>query len=73
MVPQKVYGLHDVVEMKKPHACQTNRWEIIRMGMDIRLKCQHCGHLVLMARRDFNKKMKKVLVKNAPVHQETDV
>lgn len=65
---QKVFGLHDIVEMKKPHACQTNRWEIIRMGMDIRLKCEHCGHLVLMPRRDFTKKMKKVLVKNAPVH-----
>ena len=37
------YQLHDHVEMKKPHACQTNSWEIIRMGMDIRIKCDHCG------------------------------
>ena len=36
------YQLHDHVEMKKPHACQTNSWEIIRMGMDIRIKCDHC-------------------------------
>ncbi|MCH3677649.1 DUF951 domain-containing protein, partial [Enterococcus faecium] len=27
-----MYDLHDIVEMKKPHACQTNRWEVIRMG-----------------------------------------
>ncbi|NEW62544.1 DUF951 family protein [Granulicatella sp. zg-ZJ] len=70
-VQQKVYGLHDIVEMKKPHACQTNRWEIIRMGMDIRIKCEHCGHLVLMPRNDFNKKIKKVLVKVAPIHTQT--
>ncbi|WP_264372331.1 DUF951 domain-containing protein [Jeotgalibaca porci] len=49
--------------MKKAHACQSNAWEIIRMGMDIRIKCQKCGQLVLMPRREFEKKMKKVLVK----------
>ncbi|MGP6140367.1 MULTISPECIES: DUF951 domain-containing protein [unclassified Jeotgalibaca] len=63
MVNQKEYDLHDIVEMKKAHACQSNSWEIIRMGMDIRIKCQKCGQLVLMPRREFEKKMKKVLVK----------
>lgn len=59
---RKQYDKQDVVEMRKPHACQTNRWEIIRMGMDIRIKCEHCGHIVTMTRRDFDKKLKKVLV-----------
>lgn len=63
---QKKYDKYDIVEMRKPHACQTNRWQIIRMGMDIRIKCQNCNHIVTMTRRDFNKKMKKVLVH----HQE---
>lgn len=57
----KVYHKLDSVEMKKPHACQTNRWQIIRMGMDIRIKCEHCGHVVTMTRREFNKKLKKVV------------
>lgn len=59
----KEYDLHDVVEMKKPHPCKSNSWEIIRMGMDIRIKCQKCGQMVLMPRREFEKKMKKVLIK----------
>ncbi|UJF15846.1 DUF951 domain-containing protein [Jeotgalibaca sp. MA1X17-3] len=59
----KEYELHDVVEMKKPHPCKSNSWEIIRMGMDIRIKCQKCGQMVLMPRREFEKKMKKVLIK----------
>lgn len=63
---QKDYELHDIVEMKKPHPCQSNSWEIIRMGMDIRIKCQKCGQMVMMPRRDFEKKMKKVLVKATP-------
>lgn len=57
----KTYDLHDHVEMKKPHPCGTNEWEIIRMGADIRIKCCGCGHLVLLPRRQFNQKMKRVL------------
>jgi len=55
-----MYDLNDVVEMKKPHPCGENRWQIIRMGMDIRIKCTKCGHMVMMPRRDFERKMKKV-------------
>ncbi len=58
------YGLHDVVEMKKQHPCGENQWEIIRMGADIRIKCLGCGQLVMMPRREFNRKMKKVLKSN---------
>lgn len=57
---EKEYELHDHVEMKKPHPCGTNRWEIIRMGADIRIKCDKCGQMVMMPRREFNRKMKKV-------------
>ncbi|GAB3053930.1 DUF951 domain-containing protein [Virgibacillus ainsalahensis] len=58
---EKQFGLNDVVQMKKPHPCGENRWKIIRMGMDIRIKCQGCGHSVMIPRREFTKKMKKVL------------
>jgi hypothetical protein len=57
----KSFQLYDVVEMKKPHPCGVNRWKIIRMGMDIRIKCQGCDHSIMLPRRDFSKKMKKVL------------
>jgi len=64
LMVEKSYELHDMVEMKKQHPCGTNRWEIIRMGADIRIKCTGCGQLVLMPRREFERKMKKVLEKN---------
>jgi len=54
--------LGDIVEMKKPHPCGTNAWKIIRMGMDIRMKCTGCQHSVLLPRSRFERKMKKVLV-----------
>lgn len=61
MMTDKNYELHDKVEMKKPHPCGTNAWEIIRMGADIKLKCSGCNHLVMMPRREFERKMKKVI------------
>ena len=35
---QPRYELGDIVKMKKPHPCGTNAWEIVRTGMDFRLK-----------------------------------
>ncbi len=57
MVDQN-YDLNDIVEMKKPHPCGANEWKIIRMGMDIRIKCQGCNHSVLVPRK-IEKKHKK--------------
>lgn len=60
----KQFGLNDVVQMKKQHPCGENRWRVIRMGMDVRIKCLGCDRSVLIPRRDFAKKMKKILEKN---------
>lgn len=58
---EKQYSLKDLVTMKKPHPCGTNEWQIIRMGMDIRLKCTQCGRSVLLTRREFERSLKKVV------------
>ena len=56
------YGMNDIIEMKKEHACHKSKyWKIIRMGADIRLKCLGCGSSVLFPRRDFEKRLKKVI------------
>ena len=54
------YKLNDVVIMRKPHACQTNKWAITRTGVDIKIKCIHCGREIMMDRLEFEKKLKKV-------------
>lgn len=58
-----MYNLHDIVETKKPHACGANEWEIMRVGADIKLTCQGCGHQVMMTRHDFDKRLKRILRK----------
>ena len=58
---QNDYKLGSVVVMKKQHPCGTNEWTIIRMGADIKIKCNNCGRSIMLSRIDFNKKLKKVI------------
>ncbi len=55
------YKLGDIVEMKKTHACQTNKWQITRMGVDIKIKCINCNREIMMDRLEFDKKLKKII------------
>lgn len=59
----KDFAINDIVEMKKPHPCGENSWKIIRMGMDIRIKCMGCEHSVMIPRREFTKKLKRITQK----------
>lgn len=55
------YKLGSKVIMKKEHPCKTNLFEIVRMGVDIKIKCVNCGRVIMLPRVDFNKKIKKVV------------
>lgn len=49
------------VELKKPHPCGTNRWEVVRPGMDIKLRCVQCGRYVTLPRPTFDRRLKRLL------------
>ncbi len=55
------YTLGTKVIMKKTHPCGTNKWEITRLGADIKIKCINCGRVVLIPRIEFNRKVKKII------------
>lgn len=56
---QNKLELGDIITMKKSHACGEYKWEVIRLGVDIGLKCTKCGHSIIMDRIELYKKMKK--------------
>jgi len=61
------YDLNDIVEMKKEHPChKSTQWKIIRMGADIKIKCQGCGASIMFDRSEFEKKLKKVVTRANP-------
>ena len=57
--------LNQRVELKKPHPCGSREWVILRVGMDIRLRCAGCGHEVLLPRSKVEPKIKKILSEEA--------
>ena len=44
------YNIGDIVRTKKQHPCGSKLWEITRVGVDFKLKCQGCGHIVMIPR-----------------------
>lgn len=50
----------DVLNMKKSHPCGSNRWEVLRVGADFRLKCLGCGHQIMLKRSLAEKNTKSV-------------
>lgn len=59
-VARKFY-LGDVVQMRKAHPCGDDRWEVLRTGMDFRMKCLGCGRVVMLPRRKFEKQVKAII------------
>ena len=50
----------DVVILKKPHPCGANAWHIYRVGADIGLKCEGCGHRVMLPRSRVERRIRQV-------------
>ena len=54
------YNIGDIVRTKKVHPCGSKLWEITRVGVDFKLKCQGCGHVVTLERQKALKAITKL-------------
>ena len=54
------YQIGDIVRTKKQHPCGSKLWEITRVGVDFKLKCQGCGHVVVLERQKAIKVITKI-------------
>ena len=59
-MPMKI-NVGDVLELKKPHPCGGKTFEVMRTGMDFRLKCQTCGTQIWLDRPSVEKRIRKIL------------
>lgn len=55
------YNVGDIVETKKNHPCGGNTWEITRVGVDFKLRCTKCGHLIVLPREKALIRIKKIV------------
>ena len=51
----------DVLELKKPHPCGSRQWQVLRVGMDFKLRCAGCGHELMLPRSKAEKAVKKII------------
>lgn len=56
----------DVLELKKEHPCGIRRWLVLRVGMDFKLRCEGCGHELMLPRSKAEKSIKRVLRTEEP-------
>jgi len=54
----------DIATMRKPHPCGSLEWEVTRIGADIGLKCLTCGRRVMLARDEFERRLKSLRSKS---------
>ena len=57
----------DVIQTKKQHHCGANRFDVLRVGMDFKIRCQGCGREIMLPRVKIEKNIKKVLRDGAEV------
>lgn len=50
--------LDQILRLRKPHPCGNYLWKVTRLGADIGLECQGCGHRIMLTRRELMKRIK---------------
>ena len=51
----------DRIQPKKPPPCGASQFEVLRVGMDFKIRCTGCGHEVMLPRVKIEKNIKKVI------------
>lgn len=69
MSPAWKLQLGDTVRLKKHHPCGEDRWEILRVGADFRIRCLGCKRLVMLPRHELEKDVKEVFLRPDPADQ----
>ncbi len=56
-----IYKLDNIIETKKNHVCGSNKWKIVRVGADLKLECLGCNRIILLSKKELDKKIKKII------------
>lgn len=54
----------DKLIMKKNHPCGNNEFEVLRIGMDFRIRCTGCGREVMVPRSKVERNIKNIVREN---------
>jgi len=52
--------LGDTLELKKPHPCGSNNWEVVGLGADIGIRCLKCHRRVRVGREVLRRRVRGI-------------
>lgn len=55
-----MYNVGDILRLRKKHPCGGDQWEVLKAGVDMRLKCLKCERVILIPRVKLEKQVKEV-------------
>ena len=53
-----MHEVGQILRLKKKHACGGQTWEVLKPGVDTRLKCTTCGRIILISRDKLVRQIK---------------
>jgi hypothetical protein len=56
--------VNDIVRLRKKHPCGGDEWQVVKLGIDVRIKCLKCQKLVLLERGVLERRMKALVSKS---------
>jgi hypothetical protein len=51
----------DIVRLRKKHPCGGDEWQVVRLGVDIRIKCLKCQRPILLERSTLERRIKALV------------
>ncbi len=61
MLPIIRFQLNDRIQLKKAHPCGGSIFRVLRVGSEVRIKCESCGHDMTLDRIKLEKAIKQIL------------
>ncbi len=62
----------DVLEMKKTHPCGERRFDVLRVGAQVRVRCVGCGRDMVLDRIKLEKAIRRVHSASAQAPEQTN-
>jgi hypothetical protein len=62
----------DVLRLRRKHPCGGFEWDVVRVGLDIGLRCRDCQRRVLLDRPTLHRRLDVVVERGEPVDPEIE-
>lgn len=56
------YTVGSILKLKKVHPCGNDLFTVLKTGIDDKIKCNKCEHVILLPKVTLKKRIKQVII-----------